>query len=285
MHLPFSYPDFVNAFFFFFAKTSDASSKNNDEVTDDLKTLLHEVRSLISSFQAHVSQTATPARSAAYAFASQGPPERGPLDDGPVHPNKPKVEDKAQNAVPRDGAPDRGHFGSTIDGETHSVGRAGRNRRKKAPKERLRPRPVVHIEHEKELDRGSVSSLTTDLNSRVSSDCDLNDGDEMEEIVLPLHSSSPKKDSVESSEYSQTLDRQSVSTNSDDSDVTSLLIDQSTSTGDTVISRDVLNAPCSWKPRSSASSVSSSQEGSSKYSDVAPFLKETLAPSAPESTR
>ncbi|KAL9973708.1 hypothetical protein ACROYT_G020196 [Oculina patagonica] len=41
----------------------EISLRKNDEVTEDLKTLLHEVRSLITSFQAHVSQTATPAKS------------------------------------------------------------------------------------------------------------------------------------------------------------------------------------------------------------------------------
>ncbi|XP_078371457.1 uncharacterized protein LOC144655114 [Oculina patagonica] len=73
----------------------EISLRKNDEVTEDLKTLLHEVRSLITSFQAHVSQTATPAKSPSTAFAPQGlPAERALLDDGPVHPDDPDTKRK-----------------------------------------------------------------------------------------------------------------------------------------------------------------------------------------------
>ena len=235
------------------------------------------MRSLISSFQAHVSQTTTPARTPGPAFVSQGPPERGPLDDGPVHPSEPESEMSAQPPAPRDPAPDKGHSGVTREGKRHGEGQDEKAHRKREPKER--PKLVVYSKHEQKSCQGSLSSLTTDLNSKMSSNYDLDDSDDMEDFAFPLHSSSPKKDSIAHSEvhteYSNSHDRLhspvSLSNHSDDSDVTSLLIDQSTSTGDTVISRDLLNAPRAWKRRSSASSGSSSQRSSSRKSDVAPF--------------
>ena len=260
-------------------QTSDASSRKNDEATDDLKTLLHEVRSLISSFQAHVSQTATPARTPGPVFASQGPPERGPLHDDRAHPTEPEIEVKTQTTVRGDVAPDKGRSGATSDGKRRGEEQAEKFYQNRRPNERLRPKPVDYNERERELDRGSVSSLETDLNSRVSSNYVLDNSDDIQGFTSPLHSSSPKKDSVAGSdllsEYSQSRDRAhsllSLSANSDDSDVTSLLIDQTTSTGDTVISRDLLKAPRSCKSRSSASSVSSSQRSSGHNSDEAPF--------------
>ena len=63
----------------------------------------------------------------------------------------------------------------------------------------------------------------------------------------------------------------SSSIHSDHSDVTSLLMDRSTSTADTVISPDILNAARSWKPKSSALSVTSNQSTSSEMSGVAPL--------------
>ena len=267
---------------FFFPKTSEASSKKNEEVTDDLKTLLHEVRSLISSFQAHVSQTVTPARGPETAMASQGPPERGPLDDAPVHPSEQDNGVEYQTTVRHVGAPEKVHSEGTSEGKGRGEEPNSRHHKNQLSKQHMRPRPVVYSKHIQELDRGSVSSLTTDLNSRISSN---SDGDDMEEFALPLHSSSPKKDSVTSSEvhsdFSQTLDKYSplsASSNSSDS-VTSFLIDQTTSTGDTVISRDGFNtAHYNSKSRSSASSVSSSQRSSSQKSDEVQFLKTRSRP-------
>lgn len=265
-------------------ETSEDSSKKNEEVTDDLKTLLHEVRSLISSFQAHVSlQTVTPVRGPETAMASQGPPERGPLDDAPVHPSEPDNGVEYQTTVRHVRAPQKVNSEGTSEGKRRGEEPNSKHHKNQLSKEHMRPRPVVYSKQEQELDRGSVSSLTTDLNSRISSN---SDGDDIEEFALPLHSSSPKKDSIASSEihsdFSQTLDKYSplsASSNSSDSDVSSLLIDQTTSTGDTVISRDGFNtAHYNWKSRSSASSVSSSQRSSSKKSDEVQFLKTRSRP-------
>ena len=236
------------------------------------------MRSLISSFQAHVSlQTVTPARGPEPAMAPRGPPERGPLDDAPVHPSEPDNGVEYQTTVHHVGAPQK----------VHSEGRGeepnSRHHKNQLSKEHMRPRPVVYSKHKQEIDRVSVSSLTTDLNSRISSN---SDGDDMEEFAFPLHSSSPNKDSVASSEvhsdFSQTLDKYSAlsaSSNGSDSEVTSLLIDQTTSTGDTVISRDGFKtAHYNWKSRSSASSVSSSQRSSGQKSDEVQFLKTRSRP-------
>ena len=281
-----SYPQSVLTLFlyFFCPKTSEDSSKKNEEVTDDLKTLLHEVRSLISSFQAHVSlQTVTPVRGPETAMASQGPPERGPLDDAPVHPSERDNGVDYQTTVRHVRAPQKVHSEGTSEGKRRGEEPNSRHHKNQLSKEHMRPRPVVYSKHKQELGRGSVSSLTTDLNSRISSN---SDGDDIEEFALPLHSSSPKKDSIASSEihsdFSQTLDKYSplsASRNSSDSDVSSLLIDQTTSTGDTVISRDGFSpAHYNWKSRSSASSVSSSQRSSSQKSDDVQFLKTRSRP-------
>ena len=261
-------------------QTSDASSRKSDEVTDDLKSLLHEVRTLISSFQAQVtSQIATPARTPGPTFTSQGPPERGPLDDGPVHPNGPVMEVKTQAPSHGNMAIGRGYSSATTENKKDDKEDVEKRHRNGAAKKRLRPRLGASSEHDRETDRDSVSSLATDLNSRVSSNYELDESDDVEGLALPLHSSSPKKDSITSSEaiteYSESRDRPhsplSLSMNSDGSDVTSLLMDQSTSTADTVISRDLLNAPRSLKSRSNTSSASSGQWSSSNKSDAAPF--------------
>ena len=238
------------------------------------------MRSLISSFQAHVSlQTVTPVRGPETAMASQGPPERGPLDDAPVHPSEPDNGVEYQTTVRHVRAPQKVNSEGTSEGKRRGEEPNSKHHKNQLSKEHMRPRPVVYSKQEQELDRGSVSSLTTDLISRISSN---SDGDDMEEFALPLHSSSPKKNSVASSEFSQTLDKYSplsASSNSSDSDVSSLLIDQTTSTGDTVISRDGFNtAHYNWKSRSSASSVSSSQRSSSQKSDEVQFLKTRSRP-------
>lgn len=242
------------------------------------------MRSLISSFQAHVSlQTVTPARGPETAMAPRGPPERGPLDDAPVHPSEPDNGVEYHTTVRHVSAPEKVYSEGTSEGKGRGEEPNNRHHKNQLSKEHMRPRPVVYSKHKQELDRGSVSSLTTDLNSRINSN---SDGDDMEEFALPLHSSSPKKDSVASSEvhsdFSQTLDKYSAlsaSSNSSDSDLSSLLIDQTTSTGDTVISRDGFNtAHYNWKSRSSASSVSSSQRSSSQKSDEVQFLKPRSRP-------
>ena len=270
--------------FFFGPKTSEASSQKNEEVTDDLKTLLHEVRSLILSFQAHVSlQTVTPARGPDTAMAPRGPPERGPVDDASVHPSEPDNGAEYQTTVRDVGAPKKVHCEGTSQGEGRGEEPNSKHHKNQLSKEHMRTRPVVYSKHKQELERGSISSLTTDLNSRISSN---SDGDDIEEFALPLHSSSPKKDSIASSEvhsdFSQTLDKYlplSASSNSSDSEVTSLFIDQTTSTGDTVISRDGLDtAHYNRKSRSSAFSVSSSQRSSSQKSDEVQFLKPRSRP-------
>ena len=275
--MPFDFTEYLYILTVFFTQTSDASSRKSEEVTDDLKSLLHEVRTLISSFQAQVtSQIATPARTPGPTLTSQGPPERRPLDDGPVHPNGPV---KTQAPAHGNMAADKGYSRVTTENKKDAKEEFEKRHRNRETKKHLRPKPAASSGHDQETDGGSISSLTTDLNSRVSSNYDLDDSDDVEGFALPLHSSSPKKESVTSSEalseYSQTRDRPhsplSLSINSDGSDVTSLLMDQSTSTADTVISRDLLNAPRSWKSRSSASSVSSSQWSSSNKSDAAPF--------------
>ncbi|KAJ7371227.1 hypothetical protein OS493_027341 [Desmophyllum pertusum] len=266
-------------------ETSEASSKKNGEVTEDLKTLLHEVRSLITSFQAHVSQTATPAKTPSTAFASQGPlAERALLDDGPVHPDEADRRRNGQRNVP---SQTDAHSGPMSEGERHGEARTDRKHgRSTAQKERdvRPPYAVVSSKYKHPFDREEPSAdLTTDLNSGVNTSYEL---DDVNDFVLPLHSSSPKKESVASSEvlseYSQTFDRPlsplSLSIQSDHSDVTSLLIDQSTSTGDTVISRDLLNAARSWQPTSSASSMTSSQRSSSLKSDMEPLPKKHSRP-------
>ena len=292
--MPFDFTEYLCILSVFFTQTSEASSRKSEEVTDDLKSLLHEVRTLISSFQAQVtSQILTPGRTPGPTLTSQGPPERGPLDDGPVHPNGPVMEVKAQPPAHGNIATAKGYSRVTTENKKDAKEDAEKRHRNRATKKHLRPKPAASNGHDqKETDKGSVSSLTTDLNSRMSSNYDLDDSDDVEGFALPLHSSSPKKESVTSSEalseYSQTRDRPysplSLSINSDGSDVTSLLIDQSTSTADTVISRDLLNAPRSWKSRSSASSVSSGQWSSSNKSDTAPFKTKYSGP-APQSLK
>ena len=216
-------------------------------------------------------------------MAPRGPPERGPLDDAPVHPSEPDNGVEYHTTVRHVSAPEKVYSEGTSEGKGRGEEPNNRYHKNQLSKEHMRPRPVVYSKHKQELDTGSVSSLTTDLNSRISSN---SDGDNMEEFALPLHSSSPKKDSVASSEvhsdFSQTLDKYSAlsaSSNSSDSDLLSLLIDQTTSTGDTVISRDGFNtAHYNWKSRSSASSVSSSQRSSSQKSDEVQFLKPRSRP-------
>ena len=242
------------------------------------------MRSLITSFQAHVSQTATPAKTPSTAFASQGPlAERALLDDGPVHPDEADRRRNGQRNVP---SQTDAHSGAMSEGERHGEARTDRKHgRNTAQKERdLRPYAVVSSKYKHPFDREEPSAdLTTDLNSGVNTSYEL---DDVNDFVLPLHSSSPKKESVASSEvlseYSQTFDRPlsplSLSIQSDHSDVTSLLIDQSTSTGDTVISRDLLNAARSWQPTSSASSMTSSQRSSSLKSDIEPLPKKHSRP-------
>ena len=240
---------------------------------------------MITSFQAHVSQTATPGKTPTTAFASQGPPtERALLDDGPVHSDEPEARKKGQRNIASD--PGKENCDPMTKDERKGDERSDRKHQNTAQKERiLRPKPVVPSEYERDFDREEASS--TDMNSTLSTSYELDDaGEDVNDFALPLHSSSPKKDSAASSdvlsEYSQTFNRPpsplSLSIQSDHSDVTSILIDQSTSTADTVISREFLNAARSWKPTSSASSVTSSQPSSSQVSDTASLPKKHSRP-------
>ena len=201
---------------------------------------------------------------------SQGPPERALLDDAPVHPDEPDKRTNGQENVACEVDPVKEHSYPTRNAERYNDVRS----------ERRHTDQNEQISRRNEFDRDKASSVTTDLNSRISSSFELDDiGDSVDDFALPLHSSSPKKDSVASSdvasEHSQAFGRPhsplSSSVQSDHSDVTSLLIDQSTSTADTVISRDHLHTARSWKPTPSASSITSSQPSSSQMSDVATF--------------
>lgn len=219
----------------------------------------------------------TPAKTLSTVFMSQGPPERALLDDAPVHPDEPDKRTNGQKTVARGVDPVKGHFCPTRKADGHTDVLSER-RHTDQKEQNSRPKPVVSSDYKHEFDRDKASSVTTDLNSRISTSYELDDiGDSVDDFALPLHSSSPKKDIVASSdvasERSQTFDRPhsplSSSVQSDHSDVTSLLIDQSTSTADTVISRDNLHTARSWKPPSSASSITSSQPSSSQMSDIA----------------
>lgn len=162
-------------------------------------------------------------------------------------------------------------------GQTSNGDRKGRGATQKG---HLRSKPLISWGHRQEINREEGSSVSTDLNSKVSSRCDFDEvSDDVNVFAIPLHSSSPKRVDIASSdavsERSQTFDRplslSSSSIHSDHSDVTSLLMDRSTSTADTVISRDILNAARSWKQKSSALSVTSNQSTSSEMSGVAPL--------------
>lgn len=234
----------------------------------------------------------TPAKTPGTAFASQGPPAEGALlDDDPVHPDEPDTRETCQRNVARKVDTGKGHSGPRSNHERHSVVRLERKHRNIAHKEQIScPKPVVSSEYKREFKGDEGSSATTDLNSGLSTSYELDDnGDDANDFALPLHSSSPKKDSVASSdlpsEHSQAFDRPhsplSLSIQSDHSDVTSLLIDQSTSTADTVISRDHLNAARTWKPTSSVSSMTSSEPSSSQMFDIAPLPRKHSHPVIP----
>lgn len=240
------------------------------------------MRSLISSFQAHVSQTATPAKTPNAPSASQGSlAERALLDDCPVRPDEPYVGRSGQQRAVGETTSDEKNSGPSSEdekqGQTSNGDRKGRGATQKG---HLRSKPLISRGHRQEINREEGSSVSTDLNSKVSSRCDFDEvSDDVNDFAIPLHSSSPKRVDIVSSdavsERSQTFDRplslSSSSIHSDHSDVTSLLMDRSTSTADTVISRDILNAARSWKQKSSALSVTSNQSTSSEMSGVAPL--------------
>lgn len=245
------------------------------------------MRNLITSFQAHVSQTGTPGKTPSTALTTHGPTtERALLDDGPVHPEEPESRTKGRRKIASGVDPGKENFDPITEGKRGDGELSERKHRNTAQKERiLRPKPVVSSDYKREFDREGASS--TDVNSRFSTSYELDDlGEEVNDFALPLHSSSPKKDSAASSdvlsEHSPTFDRPlsplSLSIQSDNSDVTSLLMDQSTSTADTVISRELLNTARSWKPTSSASSVTSSQPSSSQMSDTVLLSKKHARP-------
>ena len=242
---------------------------------------------MITSFQAHVSQNGTPGKTPSTAFASHGlPTERALLDGGPVQPEKPESRTKGWRNIASEVDPGKENCDPMTKGERQGDERSGRKHRNTAQKEQiLRPKPVVPSNSKREFGRDEASS--TDLNSRLNTSHELDDVSEnANDFALPLHSSSPKKESAASSEvlseHSQTFDRPpsplSLSIESDNSDVTSLLIDQSTSTADTVISRQLLNTARSWNLTSNAFSVTSSQPSSSQMSDTVSLSKKNLRP-------
>ena len=240
------------------------------------------MRSLISSFQAHVTQTATPAKTPNAPSASQGSlAERALLDDCPVRPDEPYVGKSEQQRAVGETTSDKKNSGPSSEDEKQGQTRNGdRKDRGATQKWHLRSKPFISRRHRQEINREEGSSASTDLNSKVSSRCDFDEvSDDVNDFAIPLHSSSPKRVDTASSdavsERSQTFDRplslSSSSIHSDHSDVTSLLMDRSTSTVDTVISRDILNAARYWKPKSSALSVSSNQSTSNEMSGLAPL--------------
>lgn len=220
-----------------------------------------------------MSENGTPGKTPTTAFTSHGPPtERALLDDGPVHPEEPESRTKGRRNIASEVDPGKENCDPMTKGKRQGDERSERKHRNTTQNERiLRPKPVVSSDYKREFDREEAAS-STDLNSRLSTSYELDDvSEDVNDFALPLHSSSPKKDSAASSdalsEHSQIFHRPpsplSLSIQSDNSDVTSLLIDHSTSTADTVISREVLNTAHSWNPTSNASSVTSSQPSSS----------------------
>ena len=208
------------------------------------------------------------------------------MDDGPVHPEEPESRTKGRRNIASEVDPGKENCDPMTKGKRQGDERSERKHRNTAQNERiLRPKPVVSSDYKREFDREAASS--TDLNSRLSTSYELDDvSEDVNDFALPLHSSSPKKDSAASSdvlsEHSQIFHRPpsplSLSIQSDNSDVTSLLIDQSTSTADTVILREVLNTARSWNPTSNASSVTSSQPSSSQMSDTVSSSKKHSRP-------
>ena len=241
---------------------------------------------MITSFQAHVSQTGTPGKTQT-AYASHGAPtEPALLEDGPVHPEEPGSRTKGRRNIASEVAPGKENCDPMTKVERQGDKRSERKHRNTAQKEGIvRPRPVVSSDYKREFDLEEASS--TDLNSRLSTSYELDDvSEDVNAFALPLHSSSPKKDSAANSgvlsDHSKTLGRPpsplSLSIQSDNSDVTTLLSEQSTPTADTVISREVLNTARSWKPTSNASSVTSSQPSSSQMSDAVSSSKKHSHP-------
>ena len=250
-------------------------------MAEDLKSLLHEVRSLICSFQAHSSQTVTPAGTQGIApSSSAGPPQAGrePLRGDPRFYGKSDVEAPDQNVF----AVDVAHKEEARCGD--KAARAARNHRNMIPKEGLQQKADSLENFPHAFEGSKVSSVTTDL--VVSSNYGLDEcGEDVDDILPPLHSSSPRKDIVDNSElldeHSGTRDTNhsplSLSFHSDDSDVTALLIDdQSTSTAETVVPRDCKVACLQGRVRSGASSVSSSRDNLSRTSSVASDVDEFL---------
>lgn len=203
-------------------------------------------------------------------FAVQGAsaPERGPSKHDPPYPNKVELENGHASRAP-------------TENKEQSKEHPEERHRMRANERHSRPKPVAV---KRRADIHSDSSQSTDVNSIISNNYELEDTDECFE--LPLHSSSPKN--AASNVYSQTPDRVhsplTLSDDSDGSDVTSLLIDQSTSAGNTVIARDLLNAPLSCRPGSASSSAPSSQGGSNKMSYAIP-TKTKLRRPVPQTTQ
>lgn len=191
-------------------------------------------------------------------FAAQGAsaPERGPSKHEPTCPNEGDLEKGQVSLAPTE---------NKEQGKEHPEVRHGKHAKERHSRSK-------DVAMKRSADIESDSSQSTDVNSRVSNNYELEDTNECFE--LPLHSSSPKRENAASIVSSQTPDSvHSPLTLSDDSygsDVASLLVDQSTFTGNTVVARDLLNAPLSYRPGSASSSAPSSQRSSNKMSYAVP---------------
>ena len=220
------------------------SSHRTDEnlTTEDLRTLLLDVRTLLSTFQAPAGQTTSPS-------SSHDPPERGPSggahtregarEGGPSHEH---LEIKGAKEGPSQYVENEQHLrteGRAVNcrGERQTSAK----RREESARQSARVGHVKPVRHR--IETGSiVSGNDTETDFGVESALDNSDKENSRLLHRrPLHSSSPKR------ETRRRPFSASTSFDSDDSDVTSLLLDQSSV--DTVVTRD--------GPISGASSASS----------------------------
>ena len=190
-------------------------------------------------------------------FAVQGAsdPERGPSKHEPTCPNGVDLEKGQVSLAPTE---------NKEEGKEHPEVRHGKHAKERHSRSKVAMKRRADIE--------SDSSQSTDVYSRISNNYELEDTNECFE--LPLHSSSPKRENAASNVSAQTPDSVhsplTLSDDSDGCDVASLLFDQSTFTGNTVVARDLLNAPLSYRPGSASSLAPSSQRSSNKMSYAIP---------------
>lgn len=190
-------------------------------------------------------------------FAAKGAsgPERGPSKHEPTCPNGVDLEKGQVSLAPTE---------NKEEGKEHPEVRHGKHAKERHSRSKVAMKRRADIE--------SDSSQSTDVYSRISNNYELEDTNECFE--LPLHSSSPKRENAASNMSAQTPDSVhsplTLSDDSEGSDVASLLVDQSTFTGNTVVERDLLNAPLSYRPGSASSTAPSSQRSSNKMSYAVP---------------